>query len=73
MKKSIFTSERVVLLVILLNSVILFLQESGIHSPTINVIDAACTIFFIIEMVVKHFHLGVKGYWSNGVYLPEKG
>ena len=51
---------------ILLNSVILFLQESGIQSPTINVIDAACTIFFIIEMVVKHFKLGVNGYWSNG-------
>lgn len=66
MKKNIFTSERAVLLVILLNSVILFLQESGAQSLTINVIDAACTIFFIIEMVVKHFQLGVKGYWSNG-------
>ena len=66
MKKSIFTSERIVLLVILLNSVILFLQESGIKSPTINAIDAVCTLFFIIEMVVKHSQLGFKGYWSSG-------
>lgn len=63
--KSIFTSERVVLLVILINSVILFLQEDGVKSPTINILDAMCTIFFIVEMVVKHHQLGFKGYWSN--------
>lgn len=65
MKKNFFTSERVVLLVILLNSVILFLQESGVKSSTINVIDAACTIFFIIEMTMKHLQLGAKGYWTS--------
>lgn len=64
-RKSIFTSERVVFLVILINSVILFLQEGGIKSPTINLIDALCTLFFIIEMVVKHRQLGFKGYWSS--------
>ena len=53
------------MLVILLNSVILFLQEGGVKSPTINVLDALCTLFFIIEMVVKHRTLGLKGYWSN--------
>lgn len=64
-RKSIFTSERVVLLVILINSVVLFLQEGGVKSPTINVIDALCTVFFIIEMMVKLRQLGPKGYWSN--------
>ena len=52
-------------MVILINSVILFLQEGGVKSPTINLIDALCTIFFIIEMVVKHRQLGFKGYWSS--------
>lgn len=66
MKKNIFTSERSILLVILLNTVILFLQEIGFKSPTINVIDAACTVFFIIEMVMKHIQLGVRGYWASG-------
>ena len=65
MKKSIFTSERVVILVILINSAILFLQESGIKSPTINVIDAVCTVFFVIEMTVKHRQFGFKRYWSS--------
>ena len=65
-KKSIFTSERFVLLVILINSVIIFLQESGVKAPVVNVIDASCTIFFILEMIVKHKELGFKGYWSSG-------
>ena len=65
-RKSIFTSERIILLVILLNSVILFLQEGGVQSHTINLIDALCTIFFIIEMTVKHRQLGIKGYWTSG-------
>ena len=64
-RKSIFTSERIVLLVILLNSIILFLQEGGVKSPTVNLIDALCTIFVIIEMMVKHKQLGLKGYWSS--------
>ena len=65
-RKSIFTSERVVLLVILLNSVILFLQEGRVQSPIINIIDALCTIFFIIEMMIKLRQLGFKEYWSSG-------
>lgn len=65
-KKSIFTSERFVLLVILINSIVIFLQESGIKAPIINAIDATCTIFFILEMIVKHKELGFKGYWSSG-------
>lgn len=65
-RKSIFTSERVVLLVILLNSVILFLQEGGVHSPIISIIDALCTIFFFIEMTIKLKQLGFKEYWSSG-------
>lgn len=63
--KSIFTSERVVLLVILLNSVVLFLQEGGITNHTINALDAICTIFFIIEMVMKCRLYGIKGYWAS--------
>ena len=65
MKRSIFTSERTVLLVILINSVVLFLQESEIHSTALNVIDALCTLFFIIEMTLKHREYGVAGYWSS--------
>lgn len=65
MKKSIFTSERVVLFVILINSVILFLQESGIRSPLIDAVDILCSLFFVAEMAVKHCRLGVRKYWAS--------
>ncbi len=58
--------ERFILLVILLNSVIIFLQESDVSSPVLSVLDVMCTVIFIVEMVGKHTELGVKQYWSNG-------
>lgn len=64
--RGIFASERFILLVIIINSIIIFLQESGISGPLVSVIDALCTIIFIIEMVGKHLSLGVKGYWKIG-------
>lgn len=66
MKKSIFTSEKTVLLVILINSIVLFLQESEFHYSTLNTIDALCTLFFIIEMTLKLRQLGFSGYWASG-------
>lgn len=65
-RKNIFLSERFILLVIIINSIIIFLQESGISNPVVDALDAICTIIFIIEMVVKHKELGFKGYWSSG-------
>lgn len=58
-------SDRFILLVIILNSVIIFLQEGGHSSGFINVLDATCTIIFLLEMIVKHCKLGFKGYWSS--------
>ena len=51
---------------ILLNAIIIYLQVSGYEKSLLNVIDAACTVIFIIEMAVKHHEYGVRGYWSNG-------
>ncbi len=64
--KNIFTSERFILLIILINSIIIFLQESGVSNIFVNTVDAICTIIFIIEMIAKHRQLGIKGYWSSG-------
>lgn len=65
-RKNIFLSEKFILLVIIINSIIIFLQESGISNPVLDALDALCTIIFIIEMVTKHRQLGLKGYWSSG-------
>lgn len=61
--RSVF--DQVVFLVILVNSVILFLQESGVATPLVNLIDALCTVFFIVEMIIKVRKGGFKKYWSS--------
>lgn len=64
--RNIFLSEKFILLVIIINSVVIFLQESGFNTPLISALDILCTVIFIIEMVSKHINQGVKGYWSQG-------
>lgn len=66
MLKRLFLNDKAVFAVILLNSLMIFLQESGIDSIAVNSIDALCTIFFILEMAVKHHEWGIKGYWKSG-------
>lgn len=65
-KDKFWFSDRFILLVILLNSAIIFIQESGHSSTFLNVLDATCTVIFLIEMIIKHCQLGFKGYWSSG-------
>lgn len=64
--KDIFLNEKLILLVIVLNAIVLFMQESGFENPVLLVLDLACTFIFIIEMIVKHAVLGFKGYWESG-------
>jgi len=64
--KKLFLNDRLVLGVILLNAVIILLQESGVISSWLTIGDVLCTLFFTVEMVVKHLHYGVKGYWKDG-------
>ena len=54
------------LAVILLNSIIIFLQESGFNPLWVMVIDISCTCLFIVEMAVKQATYGIKGYWKDG-------
>lgn len=64
--KKFFLNEKFILCVIVLNGIIIFLQESGYSTPTLGVVDVACTLIFIIEMLVKQKEYGIKGYWSEG-------
>ena len=60
------TGERLVFSVILLNSIIIYLQVSGFETPLLDVLDFLCIGFFIVEMLVKIYLLGFKSYWSDG-------
>lgn len=68
--KKIFLNDNIVFVVIFINALIIFLEESNISNSYImrilEVGDIICSIFFIIEMITKHIVLGVRGYWRIG-------
>lgn len=51
--------------VILINSLTIFLQESGYDPFYIQLTDILCTLFFIVEMLLKMSDSGQKAYWLN--------
>lgn len=58
--------EKFILLVIFINSIVIYLQVGGEQSIWLEILDIACSVIFIIEMIVKHRIYGVRGYWSDG-------
>lgn len=68
MKKivDLFLNERLMLVIIVLNAAILFLQECGVTMAWLSMLDVTCTFMFIVEMILKHHQLGLKGYWKDG-------
>ena len=64
--KKLFLNDKFILTIVLVNAIILFVQESGVHTPLLFVMDQVGTIFFIIEMIVKNRAWGLKKYWSDG-------
>ena len=62
---NLFLNEKFILCIILLSAVVIYLQANNLNSLWIQCIDVACTLIFIIEMIVKHRELGLKGYWSS--------
>lgn len=64
--EKIFLNDKVILAVILINSIVIYMQVSGFNTPLLMGLDIACTIIFLIEMIVKHRKLGVREYWRSG-------
>ena len=64
--KHLILNEKFILGVIFLNAVIIYLQVKDVTSPILTILDVFCTAVFLVEMIVKHKELGVKGYWSSG-------
>lgn len=59
-------NDHAILGVILLNSIVIYLQETGLTYPVLWWIDFACTLIFLIEMIAKHICFGAKAYWQDG-------
>ena len=64
--KKIFLNDHIILGVILLNTLVIYLLESGFVHPVLYALDICCTLLFVVEMIVKHVSYGVKGYWQDG-------
>ncbi len=54
------------MVIIAINAITIFIQESGISNWVVNGIDTLCTVLFLCEMIVKHMVWGAKKYWSTG-------
>lgn len=64
--KRLFLNEKLILVIIIINSLVIFLQESSVNWHFIDVADVTCTFIFIIELIVKIGNYGFKQYWSEG-------
>ena len=63
--KQIFLNEKILLFVILINTLVIFFQESGFVSPAWLYLDLICTLFFVIEMFIKINTYSFKEYWKD--------
>lgn len=63
---NLFLSTKFILAIILLNSMVIFLQEWNLNWSLLNVLDFLFSVLFLIEMVVKIRTYGLKGYLSDG-------
>ena len=59
-------NDHVVLVVILINSVVIYLIESGISHPLLSILDIACIVIFLLEMIAKQVCFGARNYWRDG-------
>lgn len=64
--KNLLLNEKFILVIIIFNAVLLFLQESGIQNYTISILDTCCSFIFLVEMIAKVREWGWKQYWSSG-------
>ena len=61
----LFLNEKVILAVVIINSIAIFLQESPINWHFVDIIDVMCTFIFIFEMIVKIANFGFRQYWTE--------
>lgn len=67
MKKiaNLLLNENIILSLIIFNTIIIFIQQSGVSSPLLLYIDFVISFIFLMEMIVKLKEYGFSGYWKN--------
>jgi voltage-gated sodium channel len=68
--KRLFIKDRVVMLVILINSLVLFLGAfpdlKDDYNKPLYIIDYICTVYFVVEVILKVQCFGWQSYWGRG-------
>lgn len=64
--KKIFLNERIIMMVILLNAFVIYLQTADYTWPWLIWVDLSCTLIFLIEMLIKMHVYSFRGYWQDG-------
>lgn len=64
--KKLFLNDKFILVVILINSILIYLQVSGYEDKLIGSLDMVCTFIFLLEMIIKHRVYGIRAYWRDG-------
>lgn len=59
---SLLLNDKVILIFIVINAGIIFLQESGYSPSWLLYTDIVITFIFLLEMIVKHISFGFKNY-----------
>ncbi|MBO5843776.1 MAG: ion transporter [Bacteroidales bacterium] len=60
-----FLNDKLILIFIVINAGIIFLQESGYSPSWLLYTDIVITFIFLVEMIVKHLSFGFKNYWKD--------
>lgn len=64
--KKLFLTEKISLGIVILNILIIFIQECGLENPVLGAVDILCTLFFLVEMIVRQHSKGMRAYWHDG-------
>lgn len=62
---SLLLNDKFILIFIVINAGIIFLQESGYSHSWLLYADIVITFIFLVEMIVKHLSFGFKNYWKD--------
>ena len=59
-------NEKFIMIVICINAIIIFWQESAGANLVLSAFDILCTVIFVGEMIAKQITRGFINYWKNG-------
>lgn len=66
--KNIFLNDKIILMLISINALVIFFQgfKADTYDQVLAYVDDALTILFIIEMIIKISHYGIREYLRSG-------